>query len=81
MLKSRPLNPFLKKSLKMQFLRPISRCETYKCYCRFAIPMYCLEEFKPFACEFAGTISKSNLTFGKKEVKKDETLTNCFGRG
>jgi len=65
----KPLNPYLKKALKEQMLHPMRKCEMYQSYCRFAISDYCLEEHKQFACEFASSVRKEVVTFGKRGEK------------
>jgi hypothetical protein len=44
------ISPILKKMVKTQMLKKIQKCETFKTYCRFAVPGYCLEEFSPWSC-------------------------------
>lgn len=49
MLHKQP-STFIKNAVKKQMLRPITFCKVGGVYCRFHIPGYCLEEFKPYAC-------------------------------
>ena len=55
-------NQFIKMKLKEQFLKPITLCHVKGKYCRFHIPGYCLEEYRPYGCEYM-TITKG----GKNE--------------
>ena len=57
------MTPYLKKQLKGQMLKPLQKCEMFQAYCRFAIPGYCLAEFRPFSCDFVGTKRKEMETF------------------
>lgn len=61
------LNPYLKKALKEQMFCPIKKCEMHQAFCRFAIPSYCLEEHKRFACEFASAGMRDIVTFKEKK--------------
>jgi len=69
---TRILPPFVKKAVKVQMLRPLSFCLVKQAWCRFHIPGYCLEEYKPYACEFSHF---SKLSFKEKEDRKNDQST------
>jgi len=60
------MNAYMRKQLKSQLLRPLQKCDMWQAYCRFAIPGYCLAEFRPFDCEFVGVRRKEMATFKEK---------------
>jgi hypothetical protein len=59
-------SPYLKNKIKEQMLYPMLKCEFRQAYCRFAIPGYCLESYKLFACEYVSKVSDKCQTFDKK---------------
>ena len=61
------MNPFLKRQLKSQMLRSMGKCEMWQCWCRFAVPGYCLAEFKVFNCEVVAVRRKEMVTFKERK--------------
>jgi len=59
-------SPYIKKKVKEQMLHPLLKCDFRQSHCRFAIIGYCLESYKPYACEYVGKISNRGRTFEKK---------------
>lgn len=62
------LNPYIQKQIKKQMLLPVIKCEMHQAFCRFAIPGYCLEGYKQYACEFLGKKEKEVITFGERKL-------------
>jgi hypothetical protein len=61
------LNEHLKKVLKRQMLHPLLRCDTHRCYCRFAAEAWCLVEYSPAACDYIRTGKEEVATFKRRE--------------
>ena len=64
---ARKLNEHLKKVLKRQMLTPIQFCPTHNCWCRFATPEWCLEEFSPSTCQYVRVRKEEVITFKRRE--------------
>jgi len=64
------MNEYLRKQFKLQMLKPMTKCELFQAYCRYAIPAYCLIEHNRFGCEYSKVLKKSE-TF-KQKGGKDE---------
>jgi hypothetical protein len=65
-------SPYLKNKIKEQMLHPMLKCDFRQAFCRLAIPGYCLEAYKLYACEFVSKVSDKPKTYNKKEGMKHE---------
>jgi hypothetical protein len=65
------MNPWLKEQVKTAMLRREILCERRNTYCRFAIPGYCLVEFKE--CEYFQPKERQGERGDKASEASDET--------